>query len=164
MVTIGVNSEKYHFLLWIFCIIRATIKIVLIWSAWCHKQFHMTQYWRQGFKRAVTLAETKLDCNGIVKKIKIRTNHFHFPNYSDFHFYFLHHVTKTVQIKMRATDWILMRNNHFHFLNHSDFHFYFFHHGKDGADKDASHRVDLDEVKPLLLSKSQWLSLLLSSS
>ena len=86
---------------------------------------------------------------GIVKKIKIRTNHFHFLNYSDFHFYFLHHVTKTVQIKMRATDWILMRNNHFHFLNHSDFHFYFLHYGKDGADKDASHRVDLDEDKSL---------------
>ena len=95
---------------------------------------------------------------GLVKKIKIRTNHFHFLNYSDFHFYFLHHVTKTVQIKMRATDWILVRNNHFHFLNHSDFHFYFFiiekmvqlkmqatNRNKDSADKVASHRLDLDE-------------------
>ena len=42
-----------------------------------------------------------------------------------------------------------MRTNHSHFLNHSDFLFYFLHHGKDGGDKDASHRVDLDEDKSL---------------
>ena len=42
-----------------------------------------------------------------------------------------------------------MRTNHFHFLNHSDFHFYFLRPGKDGADKDASHQVDLDEDKSL---------------
>ena len=62
---------------------------------------------------------------------------------------------KMVHLKMRAIDRILMRTNPFHFLNHSDFHFYFLHYGKDGADKDASHRVDLDEDKSLSLSKSQ---------
>ena len=60
-----------------------------------------------------------------------------------------------VQIKMQATEWILMGTNHFQFLNHSDFDFYFLHHGKYGADKDVSHRVDLDEDKSLSLSKSQ---------
>ena len=63
-------------------------------------------------------------------------------------------MEKVVEIKMRATEWILMRTNHFHFLNHSDFLFYFLHHGKDGGDKDASHRVDIDDDKSLSFSKS----------
>ena len=52
-------------------------------------------------------------------------------------------------------EWILTRTNHFHFLDKNDFHFDFLHPGKYGADKDASHRVDLDEDKSLSLSKSQ---------
>ena len=58
-------------------------------------------------------------------------------------------IVKTEKDKDMTSRWILMRTNHFHFLNHSDFHFYFLHHGKDGADKGASHRVDLDEDKSL---------------
>ena len=62
-------------------------------------------------------------------------------------------IVKTEKDKDMTSRWILMRTNHFHFLNHSDFHFSFFHHGKDGANKDASHRGDNDEDKSLSLSR-----------
>ena len=65
-------------------------------------------------------------------------------------------IVKTEKDKDMTSRWILMRTNHFHFLNHSDFDFDFLHHGKDGGDKDASHRVDLNEDKPFSLNHSDF--------